>query len=173
MKLKLVRLANIFNPSFHRSFAIFFAVIAIGTICSKFRLDFVFPGLISLLIYSIISPIFGYPKYIEFYDNRICYVSPKRLIRKRGNAFISTKIVYQVTDITEFKIEQSKIERLFGLAHIVFIGKTILDAGKYTDRFQPKDVHCVYGILYNKHKDNISVYCKSLNLSNEYNIKQG
>ena len=167
MKLKLIRLANVFNRSFHRSFIILVAVIAIGAVCCKFRLDYVFSGLILLLIYSILFPIFNYPKYIELYDDRICYVSPENLPRKRGKGFISVKVRYQVTDITEFTLEQSKIERLFGLAHVVFTGKTTLDAGKHTDRFRPEDVHCVYGIRYNKQKDDISLYCKCLNLSNK------
>lgn len=169
MKLKLIRSANILNPSFRRSFIILFVVIAIGTICFKFRLDFVVSGLILLLIYSIIFPIFNYPKYIEFYDNRICYVSSENLPRKRGKGFINAKVRYQVTDITNFNLKQNRIERLFGLAHLVFSGKTTFDAGKHTDRFQPKDVHCVYGIRYNKHKNDISLYCKHLNLSNQEN----
>lgn len=167
MKLKLIRLANVFNHSFHRSFIILLVVIVIGTVCFKFRLDFVFSGLMLLLIYSIIFPIFNYPKYIEFYDNRICYVSPENLPRKRGKGFTSAKVSYQVTDITRFTLEQNNIERLFGLAHVIFRGKTTLDAGKHTDRFQPKDVHCVYGIRYNKHKDDISLYCKHINLSSK------
>lgn len=167
VKLKLIRLANVFNPSFHQSFIILFAVIAIATICFKFRLDFALSGLTLLLIYSIIFPILNYPKYIEFYDNCICYVSSENLTRKRGKGFISAKVRYHVTDITEFTLKQNKIEQLFGLAHVVFIGKTTLDAGKYTDRFQPKDVHCVYGISYSKDKDNISLYCRCLNLSNK------
>ena len=167
MKLKLNRLANVFNPSFHRSFLILFVVIAVGTICFKFRSDFVFSGLVLLLIYTIIFPIFNYPKYIELYDNRICYVSPENLPRKRGKGFTSAKVSYQVTDITKFTLKQSKIEQLFGLAHIVFSGKTTLDAGKHTNRFQPKDVHHVYGIHYNKHKDDISRFCEHLNLTSK------
>lgn len=160
MRIKLNSLANVFNPSFHRSFVIFAAVIAIGAVCFKFRFDFVLPGLLLLLIYTIVFPIFNYPKYIEFCDNCICYVSPENLPRKRGKGFTSAKVSYQVTDITKFTLVQSKIERLFGLAHLVFGGKTTFDAGKYTDRFQPKDIHCVYGIRYNKHKDDISLYGK-------------
>jgi energy-coupling factor transporter transmembrane protein EcfT len=167
MKLKLIRLANVFNHSFHRSFIILFAVIAISTVCFKFRWDFVFSGLVLLLVYSIIFPIFNYPKYVELYDNRICYVSPENIPRKRGKGFISVKVSYQVTDITSFTLERNKAERLFGLAHVVFRGKTTLDAGKHTGRFRPKDVHCVYGIRYNKHKDDISLYCKYINLSSK------
>ena len=165
MKLKLIRLANVFNHSFHRSFIILFAVIAIGTVCVKFRLDFVFSGLVLLLIYSIIFPIFNYPKYIELYDNRICYVSPENLPRKRGKGFTSAKVSYSVTNITQFTLEQNKIERLFGMAHVVFSGNTKMEAGKHTNRFQPKSVHCVYGIRYSKYKDDISLYYKCLNLS--------
>lgn len=167
MKLKLVRLANVFNPSFHRSFIIFFAIIAVGAVCFKFRVDFVCSGLVLLLIYSIIFPIFNYPKYIEFYDKRICYVSPESLPRKQGKGFTSVKVSYQVTDITKFALEQNKVEQLFGLAHLVFCGKTIINAGKHTNRFRPKDVHCVYGIRYNKHKDDISLYCEHFNLTSK------
>ena len=135
MKLKLIRLANVFNPSFHRSFIILFAVIAVCAVCFKFKSDFVLPGLLLLLIYTIIFPIFNYPKYIEFCDNRICYVSPENLPRKRGKGFTSVKVSYQVTEITEITLEQNKIERSLGLAHLVFRGKTTFDAGKYTDRF--------------------------------------
>lgn len=167
MKLKLNRLANVFNPSFHRSFLILFVVIAVGTICFKLRADFVFSGLVLLLIYTIIFPILNYPKYIEFCDNRICYVSPENLPRKRGKGFTSAKVSYQVTDITNFTLEQNRIERLFGLAHVIFRGNTTLNAGKHTDRFQPKDVHCVYGIRYNKYKDDISLYCEHFNLTSK------
>lgn len=167
MKLKLIRLANIFNPSFYPSFIILFAVITVGAICFQFRLDFVFSGLVLLFIYSTVFPIFNYPKYIELYDNRICYVSPENLPRKRGKGFTSAKVSYQVTDITKFTLEQNKIERLFGLAHVVLIGKTTFNAGKHTDRFQSKDVHCVYGIRYNKYKDTISLYCEHFNLTSK------
>ena len=160
MKLKLIRLANVFNPSFHRSFIILFTVIVAGATCFKFRFDYVLPGLLLLLIYTIAFPIFNYPKYIEFCDNRICYVSPENLPRKRGKGFTSTKVNYQVTEITEITLKQNKIERLLGLAHLVFRGKTTFDAGKHTDQFQPKDIHCIYGISYNKHRDNISRYSK-------------
>ena len=60
---------------------------------------------------------------------------------------------------------QNKIERLFGFAHIVFSGKTTFDAGKYTNRFPTKEVHCVYGIRYNKYKDDIALYCKQNNIN--------
>ena len=160
MKFKLIRIANILNPSFHKSFAILFAVITSGAVCFKFRSDFVFPGLILLLIYSIVFPIFNYPKYIEFCDNRICYVSPKSILRKGGKGFTKAKVNYQVTNITTFTLRQNKIEQLFGTAHLVFSGKTTLDAGKHTDRFGQKDIHCVYGIRYNKHKDDLSLYGK-------------
>lgn len=163
MKLKLIRLANVLNHSFHKSFLILFAIVAIDAVCFKFRLDFVFSGLMLLLIYSIIFPIFNYPKYIEFNDNCICYVSPENISIKRGQGFTRAKVSYQVTDITRFTLEQNKIERLFGLAHVIFSGKTTLDAGKHTDRFQPIDVHCVYGIRYNKYKEDISLYCKRIN----------
>ena len=166
MKLKLIRLANVFNPSFLRSFIILFAVTAVGAVCFNFRFDFVFSGLALLLIYSIVFPIFNYPKYIEFCDNRICYVSPENLPRKRGKGFTSAKVSYQVTNITKFTLKQNKIERLFGLSHLVFSGQTTFDAGKHTDRFLPKDVHCIYGIRYSKHRDDISIYGKHY-LSNE------
>ncbi|MBR2335693.1 MAG: hypothetical protein IKA62_05670 [Clostridia bacterium] len=166
MKLKLIRLANVFNPSFHRSFIILFAVISIGAVCFKFRLDFVFSGLVLLLIYSIVFPIFNYPRHIEFCDHRICYASPENLPRKRGKGFISVKVSYQVSDITKLTLEQSKIEQLFGLAHVVFSGKTTIDAGKHTERFRPKDVHCIYGIRYSKHRDDISLYSEHY-LSND------
>lgn len=169
MKLKLIRSANIFNHPFQRSFIILFAVIAMFAVFVKFRLDYVFSGLTLLLIYFIIFPIFNYPKYIEFYDNRICYVSPENLPIKRGKGFISANVSYEVTDIAKFTLEQNKIERLFGLAHIVFSGRTTLDAGKHTDRFQPKDIRCVYGIRYNRHKDDISLYIKQY-LSSKNNI---
>ena len=158
MKLKLIRLANVFNPSFLRSFIILFAVAVVGAICFKFRFDFVISGLALLLIYSIVFPIFNYPKYIEFCDNRISYVSPENLPRKRGKGFTSAKVSYQVTNITKFTLKQNKIERLLGLAHLVFSGQTTFDAGKHTDRFQPKDVHCIYGIRYSKHRDDISIF---------------
>lgn len=161
MKLKLIRLANVFNPSFHRSFIILFAVMAVGAVCFKFRSDFVLPGILLLLIYTFVFPIFNYPKYIEFCNDGICYVSPENLPRKRGKGFTNAKVSYQVTDITKFTLEQNKIERLFGLAHLVFSGKTTFDAGKHTDRFQPKDIHCVYGIRYSRHKDDISLYSKN------------
>ena len=158
MKLKLIRLANVFNHSFQRSFIILFVVIVIGAVSVKFRLDFICSGLVLLLIYSIMFPIFNYPKYIEFYDDRICYVSYENLTRKRGKGFTRAKVRYQVTDITKFTFEQNKIERLFGLTHVVFSGKTTLDAGKHTDRFHPKDVHCIYGIQYSKYKKEIFLY---------------
>ena len=168
MKLKLVRLANVFNPSFHRSFIIFFLVMAVCAVRVKFREDFVCSGLVLLCIYSIVFPTFNYPKHIEFFDDRICYVSPESLPRGGGGkGFIGTKVSYQVTDITKFTLKQNKIERLFGLAHLVFIGKTTLDAGKHTDRFQPTDVHCVYGIRYNKYKDDISLYCERFNVTSK------
>ena len=160
MRIKLNRMANVFNSSFHRSFAILVAVIAIGAVCFKFRFDFVFSGLVLLLIYSIVFPLLNYPKYLEFCDNQICYISPENLIRKRGKGFTSAKVRYQVIDITEFTLKQNKIERLFGTAHLVFRGKTTFDAGKHTNRFQPIDIHCVYGIRYNKHKDDIFLYGK-------------
>ena len=144
MKLKLVRLANVFNPSFHRSFIIFFAIIAVGAVCFKFRVDFVCSGLVLLLIYSIIFPIFNYPKYIEFYDKRICYVSPESLPRKQGKGFTSVKVSYQVTDITKFALEQNKVEQLFGLAHLVFCGKTIINA---TVRQQTARAHTATHLL--------------------------
>lgn len=164
MKLKLIRLANIFNFSFHQSFIILFAAIAVGIVGSKFRWDFIFSGILILLIYSVLFPILNYPKYIEFFDNRICYVSPENLPRKRGKGFMSAKVSYQVTNITRCTLEQNKIERLFGFAHIVFSGKTTFDAGKYTNRFPTKEVHCVYGIRYNKYKDDIALYCKQNNI---------
>ena len=158
MRIKLNSLANVFNPSFHRTFGILAIVIAIGAVCFKFRFDFVFPGLVLLLIYSIAFPVLNYPKYLEFCDNQICYISPENLPRKRGKGFTRAKVSYQVTDITEFTLKQTKIEQLFGVAHLVFKGKTTFDAGKHTARFHPKDVHCIYGIRYDKYKDYIALY---------------
>ena len=83
MKLKLIRLANVFNPSFHRSFIILFAVMAVGAVCSKLRSDFVLPGILLLVIYTFVFPIFNYPKYIEFCNDSICYVfSPSQVFNK-------------------------------------------------------------------------------------------
>ena len=160
MRIKLNSWANVFNPTFHRSFLILAAVITIGAVCFKFRYDYVFSGLVLLLIYFIIFPLLNYPKYLELCDDQICYISPENLPRKRGKGFTSAKVSYQVTDITEFALKQTKIERLFGIAHLVFSGRTTFDAGKHTDRFKPKDIHCVYGIRYNKQKDDISLYGK-------------
>lgn len=165
MKLKLVRLANVFHPSFHQSFILFFAVIAIGCVYSRFRWDYVLSGVLLLSLYFILFPILNYPKFIEFYEDRICYASPENLPRKRGKGFVSAKVRYQVTDITRCTVEQTKIERLFGFAHLVFSGQTTLDVGKYTDRFQPKRDHCVYGIRYNKYRDAIASYCKQYKTS--------
>ncbi len=167
MKLKLFRLANIFNPSFIRSFVVLFLVIILGIICSKFRIDFVFGGAFVLLIYSIIFPIMNYPKYIELNGNNINYVSPETLPIKKGKGFMNVNVKYQVTDITEFSLKQNKIERLLGLAHVIFIGKTNLDAGKHTDRFQSKDIHCVYGIIKKKHINELSIFAKELTLQDK------
>ena len=71
---------------------------------------------------------------------------------------------YHITDITDFSLKQNKIERLLGLAHVVFTGKTTLDAGKYTDQFRIKDTHCVYGIIKKKHINNIASFVKELHL---------
>lgn len=165
MKLKLIRLANVFNRSRYPSFMIFFAVTAFSVICSNFQLASVCSGLVLLLIYFFLSTLDS-TKYIELDQNRIRYVSRGYLI---GGArkFIYVKVTYQVTDIAKFTLEQGKIERLFGLAHIVFIGKTTLDAGKYTDQFPPKVVHCLYGIRYSKYKDFLSLYSKHLNLPSQ------
>ena len=160
MRIKLNSWANVFNPSFHRSFLILVAVIAIGAVCFKFRFDFVFSGLVLLLIYSFVFPLLNYPKYLEFCDDQVCYITPENLPRKRGKGFISAKVSYRVTDITEFTLKQTKIEQLFGTAHLVFSGKTTFDAGKHTNRFKPKNIHCVYGIRYNKYKEDISLYGK-------------
>jgi hypothetical protein len=103
-------------------------------------------------------PLFNYPKYIEFYNDCVCYVSPENLPRKHGKGFRSAKVSYQVTDITKFTLERNRIERLFGLAHLVFSGQTKFDAGKYTGQFHPKNVHCIYGISYGKHSNNITLY---------------
>ena len=165
MKLKLIRLANVFNRSDYPSFMIFFAVTAISVICSNFQLVSICCGLVLLLIYFFLSTL-NSTKYIELDQNRIRYVSRENLPSGAGK-FICVKVTYQVTDIAKFTLEQGKIERLFGLAHIVFIGKTTLDAGKYTDRFPPKVVHCLYGIRYNKCKDFLSLYSKHLNLPSQ------
>lgn len=164
MKLKLYRLANLFNPSLYRSFIILFAVIILGAVYVGFRMDFIVSGIFVLLIYLFLYPLLNYPRYIEFKGNNIYYISPITLPIKRGRGFFRITAKYHISDITKFTFLQNKVERLFGFGHIVFEGKTNIDAGKHTDRLQPKNTHYIYGILVKKHKHDISSFAKNLAL---------
>lgn len=163
MKLKLCRFANIFNPDFKRSFIILIVAVLLTGAVAGFRKDHILAGITVVLIYVLLMPK-GYPKYIELKDNEIYYVSPTTLTVSRGKGFFNVNVKYRVTDITNFELKQNGLERLFGVGHIVFNGKSSIDAGKHTDRIKLKDVHCVYGIRVKKHGDDIMVFAKTLNL---------
>lgn len=152
MRLKLYRLSNVFNPHFYMAYSIIFIVIILGAIFVNFRVDYIVSGIFVLIIYFFLLPILNAPKYIEFKDEQVYYITNTRLLGNSGFNFINVKVKYRITNINELALQQNKFERLFGVAHIVLQGETHIDAGKHTDKIEIPNIHHVYGISIKKHK---------------------
>ena len=60
------------------------------------------------------------------------------------------KVSYVVWNVSSISFAQNKIERLFGVCHIEFIGEAWFDAGKFTERHEQehrvKEKHIFYGV---------------------------
>ncbi len=119
MRLKLLRYGNVFNPSFIIISVILIVILSLFSVLNKFRWDFIISSIAVVLIYMLLSPL-NYPKYIELKDCEINYIEPISLMSKYGVSRKNIKVKYCITDITKFKLEQNKIEHLFGMAHIIF-----------------------------------------------------
>ena len=108
MKINLCRFLNIFNPSFHISLTVLTVVIALVMTCVGFRIDFVISGVLVLIGYIFLFPLFNYPKYIELKENKeIYYKSPITLPVKRGKGFFKVVGEVHISNITKFTLQQN------------------------------------------------------------------
>lgn len=165
MTVKLQRFGNLFNPVFWSPFWIVLPFIAIFYI----NKDPAYGIALSILFFALkflVAPL-EYPKEFTADYEMIKFTAPYYLKNKYGRGGRNIKVKYEITHITEIELKSNRFEKLFGLAHLEFVGYTYHDAGRYTDRVEPKGRHVLYGISIKKHKRGIDAFISSLGLSND------
>ncbi len=159
MKIRLIRYGNLFDPRFWRITR--FALPLIVVLFLVKEPIYAFSISFFVLVGILLAP-FEYPKSFTADYEKITFIAPYYLKNKYGRGGRNIKVRYEITHITEIELSSNRFERLFGLAHLEFTGYTTYDAGKYTDRIEPKYRHSIYGISLKKHKDAIDDFIKSV-----------
>lgn len=87
----------------------------------------------------------SYENYIKLYE--YIYLKPKlpRFVIIRGGYFW-LKVTYYVSDIKDVCFYQNRIEKLFDIGHISFVGNAVFDAKRDLDRIKEKNSFNIYGI---------------------------
>lgn len=104
-----------------------------------------------LFLLSLPSAAKPFPKKLEITNGVIRY---KELgsysIGMVDNIVRYYKVAYEVWNISSICYAQNKIERLFGVGRVEFVGEAYFDAGKFTERYMQKygikEKHVFYGV---------------------------
>lgn len=163
-RLKLVRYAGIFNKTNWILFIIgcVFMLLAMFFGDYEFKYRDIVVGILVVVIFIIIDP-FSNSTYIELEYNMISYPDTYAINNKHGRGGTYIKGMYHVKNISHFELQQNALERLFGVAHIVFMGETEFEAYRKTNKvIIPREKHCIYGIPLKKQEKEISDFIKTL-----------
>ena len=167
-RLKLVRYASIFDKNNWILFIIgcVFTLLALIFGKAEFKYTDIAVGILVVVIFIIIDP-FSNSRYIELEHNMISYPDTYAINNKHGRGGTYIKGMYRVKNISHFELQQNVIERLFGVAHIVFTGETEFEPYKKTNKeIIPLEKHCIYGIPFNKQEKEILDFIKTLDTLN-------